>query len=69
MIINYDIFKTKKKAVLKKKIIRLFKINDKTGIAILLKILDQIQNESEDGRNCIDKFITTICKEEGISSE
>ena len=41
-------------------------MNDKKRILILLKILDQIQ---QDAKNCIEKSITTICTEEGISFE
>ena len=41
-------------------------MNDK-GILILLKILDQIQQDNEDARNGIEISITTICKEERIS--
>ena len=44
-------------------------MNDKKRILILLKILDQIQNDNEDARNCTEKSITTICKEEGIYFE
>ena len=41
-------------------------MNDKE-ILILLKILDQIQQDNEDARNGIEISITTICKEERIS--
>ena len=44
-------------------------MNDKRRILILLKILDQIQQDNEDARNGIEKSIATICKEEGISFE
>ena len=44
-------------------------MNDKKKILILLKILDQIQQDNEDARNDIEKSIATICKEEGISFE
>ena len=43
-------------------------MNDKKRILVLLKILDQIQ-DNEDARNGIEKSISTICKEEGISFE
>ena len=36
---------------------------------LCLKILDQIQQDNEDARNCTEKSITEICKEEGISFE
>ena len=36
---------------------------------ILLRILDQIQQDNEDVRSKIGKSITTICKEEGVSFE
>ena len=36
---------------------------------MLLKTIDQIQNDNDNGRNDIKKSITTICKEEGISFE
>ena len=32
-------------------------------------MLDQIQQDNEDARNGIEKSVTTICKEEGISFE
>ena len=41
----------------------------KEGILILLRILDQIQQDNEDARNVIEKSIATICEEEGISFE
>ena len=44
-------------------------MNDKKKILILLKILDQIQQYSEDARNGIKKSMATICKEEGFSFE
>ena len=44
-------------------------MNDKRRILILLKILDQIQQDNQDARNGIEKSIKTICKEEGISFE
>ena len=40
-------------------------MNDKKRISILLKILDQIQQDNEDARSGIEKSITAICKEEG----
>ena len=46
-----------------------FKMNDKRRILILLKILDQIQQDNDNARNGIEKSIATICKEEGISFE
>ena len=58
----------KKKNVLKK-LHQAFKMNDKKKILILLKILDQIQQYSEDARNGIKKSMATICKEEGFSFE
>ena len=36
---------------------------------ILLKIIYQIQNDKEDSRNDMEKSISMICKEEGISFE
>ena len=36
---------------------------------VILKILDQIQQDNEDIRTGIEKSISTICKEEGISFE
>ena len=44
-------------------------MNDKKRILILLKILDQIQQDNQDAKNCIEKSITTICTEESISFE
>ena len=46
-----------------------FKMNDKGIILILLKILDQIQQDNQDARNGIEKSVATICKEDGISFE
>ena len=60
--INKHKFDIAEKAVLKS-----FKMNDKRRIVILLKILDQIQQDNEDARNGIEKSITTISKEEGTS--
>ena len=42
-------------------------MNDKKRILVLLKILDQIQQDNEDAQNGIEKSISTVCKEEGIS--
>ena len=36
---------------------------------MLLKILDQIQQDNENARNGIEKSITAICKVQGISFE
>ena len=47
----------------------LLEMNDIKRILILLKILDKIQEDKEDSRRKIEKSNTTICKEEGISSE
>ena len=44
-------------------------MNDKKGILILLKILGQIQKDNEEASSGIEKSISTICKEEGISFE
>ena len=44
-------------------------MNDKIRILILLKLLDQIQQDNENARNGIEKSISIICKEEGISFE
>ena len=44
-------------------------MNDKRRILLLLKILDQIQQDNQDAKNGIEKSIATICKEEGISFE
>ena len=44
-------------------------MNDKKRILILLKILDQIQQDNEEASSGIEKSISTICKEEGISLE
>ena len=44
-------------------------MNDKKRILILLKILDQIQQDNQDAKNCIEKSITTICTEKSISFE
>ena len=42
-------------------------MNDKKSILILLKILDQIHKKG--AKNGIEKYMTAICKEEGISFE
>ena len=39
-------------------------MNDKGKTLILLRILDQIQQDNEDATNGIEKSIATICKEE-----
>ena len=44
-------------------------MNDKKRILILLKILDQIQQDNEEASSDIEKSISIICKEEGISFE
>ena len=41
-------------------------MNDKKRILILLKILDQIQQDKQDAKNCTEKSVTKICIEEGI---
>ena len=41
----------------------------KKRILILLKILDQIKQDNEEAVSGIERFISTICKEEGISFE
>ena len=41
-------------------------MNDKKRILILLKILDQIQQDKQDAKNCTEKSVTKICTEEGI---
>ena len=44
-------------------------MNDKKRILILLKILDQILQDNQDAKKCIEKSITTVSIEEGISFE
>ena len=44
-------------------------MNNKRRILILLKVLDQIQQDNKDARNRIEKSIAAICKEESISFE
>ena len=44
-------------------------MNDKKGILVFIKILDQIQEDNEEARNSIEKSISMICKEDGISFE
>ena len=44
-------------------------MNDKKRIVVILKIIDQIQQDNEDVRNGIEKSISTIWKEEDISFE
>ena len=44
-------------------------MNDKKIILILLKTLDQIQQGNQDAKECIEKSITTLFIEEGISFE
>ena len=43
-------------------------MNDKKRILILLKILDEIQEDDENARK-VEEIITVICKAEGISFE
>ena len=50
--------------------LRFYIMNDKKGVIMLLKILDQIRQDNEEARNGIERrSITTICKEDGISFE
>ena len=44
-------------------------MNNKRRNLILLRILDQIQQDNKDARDSIEKSIATICDEEGISFE
>ena len=44
-------------------------MNYKKKILILLKILDKIQQDNKDAKKRTEKFISIICKEEGISFE
>ena len=44
-------------------------MGDKKRILILLKILDQIKQDNEEAIRGTERFISTICKEEGISFE
>ena len=44
-------------------------MNDKKRISILLKILDQIQQDNEESRSGVEKSIAAIFKEKGISFE
>ena len=53
----------------KKAVLRFCMMNNKKRISILLKIIDQIQNDNEDARSDIEKSVATIFKEEGISFE
>ena len=53
----------------KKAVLRFCMMKNKKRISILLKIIDQIQNDNEDARSNIEKSIATICKKEGISFE
>ena len=41
----------------------------KKRILILLKYLTRSSKNNQDAKNCIEKSITTICIEEGISFE
>ena len=42
-------------------------MNGKKRIVVILKILDEIQQDNEDVRNGIENSISTIWKKEGIS--
>ena len=64
--IKSDTYKTPKKTVLKK-FPWVLKVNDKRRNSILLKILDQIQQNNADARDGINKSAATICNEESIS--
>ena len=44
-------------------------MNDKKRILTLLKILDQIKQDNEEASSGIERSISTICKEQGISFE
>ena len=58
----------KKDSCVEKNFIRLFKMNYRKRILILLKVLDKIQEDSENARK-VEESIAAICKEEGISFE
>ena len=57
-----------KKTVLKK-LHYFFKMNDKRRSFMLLKILDQIQQDNADAKDGINKSAATICNEKSISFE
>ena len=44
-------------------------MNDKRKNAILLRILDQIQQDNANARDDINKSVPTICNKEGIFFE
>ena len=52
-----------------KKNYQTLKMNDKKTILILLKTLEQIQQDNNDSNNGIEKSISTICKKKDISFE
>ena len=52
-----------------KAVLRFCMMNNKKRILMLWKTIDHIQNDNDNGRNDIKKYIGTICKEEGISFE
>ena len=56
--IKYDICKMPKKVDLKK-FHQFFKMNDKRRNCMLLKILDQIQQDNADARDGINKSVAT----------
>ena len=44
-------------------------MNGKKRILILLKFLDQIKQDNEEASSGIERSVSRICKEEGISFE
>ena len=44
-------------------------MSDKRKNFVLLRTLDQIQQDNEDARDSINKSLAAICNEEGISFE
>ena len=67
---SYDINRTLKKVVLKKKMVIFFdNMKDRKKIEILLKVIARVYTKSPGMQKLIDRSMKDICKEEGVSLE
>ena len=67
---SYDINRTLKTVVLKKKMVNFFdNMKDRKKIEILLKVIARVYTKSPGMQKLIDRSMKDICKEEGVSLE
>ena len=67
---SYDINRTLKTVVLKKKMVNFFdNMKDRKKIEILLKVIARVYTKSPGMQKMIDRSMKDICKEEGVSLE